>query len=95
MCLDAKSGTAVWDVEVFHQPEGVKIHGKNSHASPTPVTDGHWLFVHFGATRYGLPLVDRRQSAVVQSRSCFTPPFMGTAARLCSLTVGGRQLRRG
>ena len=49
LCLDTKSGTAVWDVEVFHQPEGVKIHGKNSHASPTPVTDGNRLFVHFGA----------------------------------------------
>ncbi len=49
VCLDSKTGATVWDVEAFHQPEGVAIHGKNSHASPTPVTDGKRLFVHFGA----------------------------------------------
>lgn len=50
LCLDSKTGETVWNVEVFHQAEGVKIHGKNSHASPTPVTDGKRLFVHFGAS---------------------------------------------
>ena len=25
-----------------------RIHNKNSHASPTPITDGKFLFVHFG-----------------------------------------------
>jgi outer membrane protein assembly factor BamB len=50
VCLDAKSGKMLWDVEVFHQ-DGTKpmpSHGKNSHASPTPVTDGRKLWVHFG-----------------------------------------------
>jgi outer membrane protein assembly factor BamB len=48
LCLDAESGTIVWDVEVFEQTGGAPMHGKNSHASPTPVTDGKRLFVHFG-----------------------------------------------
>lgn len=48
VCIDAASGNIVWNVEVFEQPQGVKVHGKNSHASPTPITDGTRLFVHFG-----------------------------------------------
>jgi len=48
LCVDAVTGNIVWNVEVFQQPAGVKIHDKNSHASSTPVTDGKSLFVHFG-----------------------------------------------
>jgi outer membrane protein assembly factor BamB len=48
LCLDLKSGGLVWNVEVFHQSAGVRIHNKNSHASPTPATDGKRLIVHFG-----------------------------------------------
>lgn len=49
LCLDAKSGNTVWDKEIFVQPaDAPKIHGKNSHASPTPITDGKKIFVHFG-----------------------------------------------
>ena len=50
MCLNAKNGKAVWDIEVFQQKDQdvERIHRKNSHASPTPITDGKHLFVHFG-----------------------------------------------
>lgn len=50
LCIDAKSGTIDWNVEVFQQAGAklVKIHSKNSYASPTPITDGKRLFVHFG-----------------------------------------------
>jgi outer membrane protein assembly factor BamB len=50
LCLDAKTGDTIWDVEAIHQP-GAKvpgIHNKNSNASPTPVVDGKRLFVHYG-----------------------------------------------
>jgi outer membrane protein assembly factor BamB len=50
LCLDAKNGKTVWDVEVFLQ-EGAKaprIHGKNGHASPTPLFHEGRLYVHFG-----------------------------------------------
>ncbi len=51
LCLDAKSGKTRWNVEVFQQKNEStqRIHGKNSHASATPVTDGKFLYVHFGA----------------------------------------------
>jgi outer membrane protein assembly factor BamB len=50
LCLDAANGKILWQKEVFRQ-DGAKaprIHKKNSHASPTPLTDGKRLFVHFG-----------------------------------------------
>lgn len=51
MCLDAESGKALWDVEVFDGnivPTAGLLHSKNGHASPTPVTDGQFVYVHFG-----------------------------------------------
>lgn len=49
LCLDADKGTVLWQTEVFLQgPKAPSIHTKNSHASPTPITDGKHLFVHFG-----------------------------------------------
>jgi outer membrane protein assembly factor BamB len=50
LCLDAAKGRLFWQTEVFRQ-DGAKaprVHKKNSHASPTPLTDGKRLFVHFG-----------------------------------------------
>jgi outer membrane protein assembly factor BamB len=50
LCLDAKTGKVLWDQEVFRQEaaKAPRIHAKNSHASPTPLTDGQRLYVHFG-----------------------------------------------
>jgi outer membrane protein assembly factor BamB len=50
LCLDAKTGKTLWDAEVFKEDgkTAPKIHSKNSHASPTPVLDGEFLYVHFG-----------------------------------------------
>lgn len=50
LCLDARSGGILWNVEVFRQDgeQAPAVHKKNSHASPTPVVDGNDLFVHFG-----------------------------------------------
>ncbi len=52
LCINLKDGTTTWDIEVFSQesvsPAVDKIHGKNSQASPTPITDGKHVFVHFG-----------------------------------------------
>ncbi|APZ91180.1 PQQ-binding-like beta-propeller repeat protein [Fuerstiella marisgermanici] len=46
--LDAASGKEQWNVEVFRQAGDVKMHSKNSHASPTAIVEGDRLFVHFG-----------------------------------------------
>jgi outer membrane protein assembly factor BamB len=50
LCLDAKDGKALWNVEVFRQDAATApaIHRKNSHASPTPLVADGRLFVHFG-----------------------------------------------
>jgi outer membrane protein assembly factor BamB len=45
--LDATSGALEWNVEVFRHP-GMRIHTKNSHASPTPLFDGERVYVHYG-----------------------------------------------
>lgn len=51
ICLNAATGKSVWDKEIFLQDgkTAKPIHSKNSHASPTPISDGKHLFVHFGA----------------------------------------------
>jgi outer membrane protein assembly factor BamB len=50
LCLDARTGDILWNVEVFKQAgdQAPMVHKKNSHASPTPVVDGGHVFVHFG-----------------------------------------------
>lgn len=50
LCLDAAAGRVLWDKEVFSQngKQAPRIHGKNSHASPTPLVRDGKLFVHFG-----------------------------------------------
>ena len=50
LCLDAHSGSVVWDTEVFLQKgqEAPKVHTKNTHASPTPLIQAGKLYVHFG-----------------------------------------------
>ena len=45
--VDASSGALDWNVEVFRH-EGARIHTKNSHASPTPISDGERVYVHYG-----------------------------------------------
>jgi outer membrane protein assembly factor BamB len=50
LCLEASTGKVIWDKEVIRQDDAnaPRIHSKNSHASPTPLTDGKRLYVHFG-----------------------------------------------
>jgi outer membrane protein assembly factor BamB len=50
LALDAETGVILWNVAVFDDllPRGAKIHGKNSHASPTPICEHDRLYVHFG-----------------------------------------------
>ncbi len=47
-CLNPQTGEIVHSVKVFHKDDPGSIHGKNSHASPTPVIEGDRVYVHFG-----------------------------------------------
>ena len=46
-CIDAQGGKIVWDKHVLDQQPRRK-EGKNSYATPTPVTDGRNVFAVFG-----------------------------------------------
>jgi outer membrane protein assembly factor BamB len=48
LCLDRSSGKISKDIEVFHKENPLRIHTKNSHASPTPILEGDRVYVHFG-----------------------------------------------
>lgn len=48
LCFDLKSGERLLDREVFHHDEPGNIHKKNSYASPTPLLEGDFVYVHFG-----------------------------------------------
>ncbi len=50
LCVDAESGSLNWDHEIFVENATAvpQPHKKNSHASPTPVSDGTHVWVHFG-----------------------------------------------
>ena len=45
--VDRDGGKVLWDVEVFQQTPGRK-EGRNSYATPTPVTDGRCVYAFFG-----------------------------------------------
>jgi len=48
LCLDRSTGKIIRDIEVFHKQDPLRIHSKNSHASPTPILEGDRVYVHFG-----------------------------------------------
>ncbi len=48
VCLDAKTGRELHNIEVFRKDVAGRIHRKNSHASPTPILDDDRVYVHFG-----------------------------------------------
>ena len=78
LCLDANTGTIVWDREVFKQ-EGAKapdsIHSKNGHASPTPLIAGGRIYVHFG--HQGTACLDLEGKKLWENRSFFYQPQHG------------------
>jgi outer membrane protein assembly factor BamB len=47
IALDRDSGKTLWDVEVFQQPTPRK-QPQNSYATPTPCTDGQFVYAFFG-----------------------------------------------
>lgn len=49
LCLDARTGRTLRDVEVFRKESLWGIHRKNSHATPTPVIIDDRCYVHFGS----------------------------------------------
>ena len=47
VCVDATTGLRIWE-KGFQTARHERIHRKNSHATPTPVTDGQAVYAYFG-----------------------------------------------
>jgi outer membrane protein assembly factor BamB len=77
LCLNAKTGETVWDKEIFRQDgsQSPGIHSKNSHASPTPLTDGERLYVHFG--HQGTACLDLQGNIIWKNRDIHYQPVHG------------------
>jgi len=74
LCLDTHTGRMLWNTEVF-SVAAVRGHTKNSHASPTPLTDGERLYVHFG--QYGSAALDLKGRVLWRNTSLKYPPVHG------------------
>ncbi|MEN9676009.1 MAG: hypothetical protein RIS76_1905 [Verrucomicrobiota bacterium] len=76
LCVDAESGRILWDREVFPPTtSGPGIHGKNSHASPTPLVRDGRIYVHFG--HMGTAALDRDGTVLWRQNSLKYPPVHG------------------
>ena len=74
--LDSRSGKTIWDTVVFKQPgDAPGIHGKNSHASPTPVLADGRLYVHFG--HQGTACLDTNGKILWTNRTIHYAPVHG------------------
>ena len=60
LCVDVRDGRTIRDLEVVRFQGDLKIHDKNSHASPTPLVDTDRVYVHFGSHGTGCVGVDGR-----------------------------------
>jgi len=49
LCLDAKTGRLIWETTAYEGTVYDNVHKKNSFASPTPTTDGRFVYVYFGS----------------------------------------------
>lgn len=78
LALDGNSGRIVWNTEVLRQtdPEAIQKHGKNSHASPTPIYESGRIYAHFG--HHGTACVDETGRVIWRTQEHRYPPRHGT-----------------
>lgn len=78
ICVDAASGHVDWDKEVVAADAATagRQHGKNTFASPTPVTDGTHVYVHFG--HMGTACLDLKGEIVWKKTTYKYAPVHGT-----------------
>lgn len=76
LICDLESGRLAPPVRVFEErPNTPKIHGKNSHASPTPIVHDGRVYVHFGHEGTACLDLDGRQ--LWENRELSYPPVHG------------------
>ncbi len=75
LSLDAKTGKIDWDIELFQMAAGRRVHGKNSHASSSPICDGKRIYVHFGTD--GTACLERDGTVVWKTNELKYAPVHG------------------
>lgn len=78
LAVDATTGKVVWDTEVFQQrdAEALKMHKKNSQASPSVVYEQGMIYAHFG--HHGTACVDETGKLMWTNREHTGKPVHGT-----------------
>lgn len=66
LCLDRATGRVVRDIKLWETADPEQARPYNSYASPTPVIDGAFVYVHFGS--FGTACLARATGQVVWSR---------------------------
>jgi outer membrane protein assembly factor BamB len=49
ICVDSETGKTLWEQVPYEGPVFDHRHRKNTYASPTPVTDGKYVYTFFGS----------------------------------------------
>lgn len=79
VCVDAKTGKIVHDIQVFGVEKPRFAHSTNSYASPTPFIEAGRIYVHFGA--YGTACLDTKTGKKLWERRDFvSDDFRGPAS---------------
>ena len=66
VCVDLNTGRIVHDVEVFKPAKPQRIHRNNSYATPSPVIEEGFVYVHFGT--HGTACLNTKTGKVVWAR---------------------------
>jgi len=66
VCVDLDSGRVVYDIEVFRPEKPQRIHRYNSYATPSPVIEEGFVYVHYGT--HGTACINTRTGRVVWRR---------------------------
>ncbi|MCC2671061.1 MAG: serine/threonine protein kinase [Armatimonadetes bacterium] len=76
--LTAATGKVAWDREIFRltDPQALRKHDKNSHASPSPVYEKGRIYAHFG--HHGTACVDETGKVLWSTQENRYPPVHGT-----------------
>lgn len=78
LAVDAATGKTVWDTEVFQQSDAaaLKMHKKNSQASPSVVYEQGKIYAHFG--HHGTACLDETGKILWTNREHHNKPVHGT-----------------
>ena len=70
-CFEMETGDLKRNIVVFGENSAKSIHGKNSHASPTPLLQGDRVYVHFGT--YGTACLSRAGDILWKAKLDYEP----------------------